>query len=213
MEAKEVAIQLAIADINSGRYTSQRAAAKAYNIPRTTLQARINGRPNNAASHAHQQRLNPQQEEFLVEWILEEEALGRPPSHARAREMATRILCMNGDQAPLGKLWVGHFIKRNLRVALIIGRKLEALRAEAATPAQVQAFLELFERTRLRLNIQLENIYNMDESGLSLGVCTNTQVLTGSQRKKAYVKSPENREWVTIIECIWHLPKSLFHQK
>ena len=194
MEAREVAIQSAIADFNAGLYNSQRAAARAYGIPQATLHGRMKGQVRKALSNQHQQRLSPQQEEFLVEWILEEEALGRPPSHARAREMATRILHMNGDQAPLGKRWVINFINRNPRIASIIGRKLEAPRAEAATPAQVRAFLELFERTRLRLNIQLKDIYNMDESGLGLGVCTNTRVLASSQRNKAYIKSPENRK-------------------
>jgi hypothetical protein len=61
--------------------------------------------------------------------------------------MANRILRMNGDQRPVGKLWLVHFIKRNPRVASVIGRKLEALRAEAASLEQIRAFLELFERT------------------------------------------------------------------
>ena len=42
----------------------------------------------------------------------------------------------------------------------------------------------------------------MDETGLALGVCTNTRVLSSSQKKKAYIRSPENREWVSIIECV-----------
>ena len=99
---------------------------------------------------------------------------------------------MNGDKNTLGQLWISHFIKRNPRVTSVIGRKIEASRAEAATPEQVRAFLELFEATRIRLNIQMEDIWNMDETGIALGVCTNTQVLASSKKKKAYVKTPEN---------------------
>jgi hypothetical protein len=116
--------------------------------------------------------------------------------------MASRVLRMNGDQNPIGKLWLSHFVKRNPRVASIVGRKLEAPRATAASPEQIRAFLELFERTRQRLGIQIRDIYNMDETGIALGVYTNTQVLASSSKKKAYIKSPEDREWVTIIECI-----------
>ncbi|KAF1999567.1 DDE-domain-containing protein [Amniculicola lignicola CBS 123094] len=87
--------------------------------------------------------------------------------------MANRILRMNGDNQPL-------------RVASVIGRKLEAQRAE----------------TRQRLNIQTENIYNIDETGVTLGVCINTRVLSSSKKKKAYIQSPENCEWVSIIECV-----------
>ena len=42
----------------------------------------------------------------------------------------------------------------------------------------------------------------MDETGVALGVCTNTRVLSSSKKKKAYIRSPENREWVSIIECV-----------
>jgi hypothetical protein len=42
----------------------------------------------------------------------------------------------------------------------------------------------------------------MDETGVALGVCTNTRVLVSSLKKKAYIKSLEDREWVTIIECV-----------
>jgi hypothetical protein len=61
----------------------------------------------------------------------------------------------------------------------------EATRAEAATPVQVLAFLE---RTGQRLNIQMQDIYNMVETGVALGVCTNTQVLASSFKKKSHVK-------------------------
>ncbi|KAI1003475.1 hypothetical protein K3495_g4730 [Podosphaera aphanis] len=49
----------------------------------------------------------------------------------------------------------------------------------------------------------------MDETGLALGVCTNTQVVAKSTKKRTYVKSPENREWVSIIEAVFATGKNL----
>jgi hypothetical protein len=202
MDTREESIQAAIRDLNSGVFHSQRAAAKAYNIPQATFSKRVRGTQNSQTSHVYQQRLTPEQEEFLVQWILEEDARAFPPSHARAREMANRILRMNGDHRPVGKHWMAAFLKRNPRVASIVGRKIEAARAEGATPVQIRAFLELFERVRVRLGIQVEDTWNMDETGKALGVCANTRVLASSQKKKAYHQSPENREWASIIECV-----------
>jgi len=202
MDSREVAITQAIADYNTGRFSSQRAAAIAYDVPRSTLSGRLKGAMNSSISHHHQQRLSPDQEESLADWILEEDTPGFPPSHARAREMANHILKMNNDQDLVGKAWILQFIQRNPRVASVIGKKIEASRAEAATVQQIRAFLELFKRTQARLNIQQEDIYNMDETGIALGVCTNTRVIASSSKKKTYVKSPENREWVSIIESI-----------
>jgi hypothetical protein len=209
MDAREAALQSAISDLNTGVYSSQRAAAKAYGIPRSTLSTRLNGVTNRRISHQHRQRLTPLQEDFLVDWILEEDARGYPPPHARAREMANRILRMNGDAQPVGKLWVSHFIKRQPRVASVIGRKIDAQRVEASTSDQLRAFLEHYEQTRERLGIQAENTYNMDETGIALGVCTNTRVLARASKKKADVKSPENREWVSIIECVSAIGRKL----
>ena len=194
MAAREVAIQSAIRDLNTGLYSSQRAAAKAYGVPESTLRNRLKGATNSALSHQHQQRLTPTQEDFLVDWILDEDARACPPSHARAREMANRILRMNGDDQPVGMLWISHLLRRQPRIASVVGRKLEAQRADAATPEQIRAFLEHYKQIKQRLNIRTENTYNMDETGLALGVCTNTRVLSSSQKKKAYIRSPENRE-------------------
>ncbi|KAF1965842.1 hypothetical protein BU23DRAFT_488206, partial [Bimuria novae-zelandiae CBS 107.79] len=75
---------------------------------------------------------------------------------------------------------ISFFLKRNLRVASIVGRKIEAARAEGATLEQIRAFLKLFERTRVRLGIRTEDTWNMDKTGKALGVCANTRVLASS---------------------------------
>ena len=202
MDPREVAFNNAIRDLNAGIFRSQRQAAQAYGVPRSSLQERMKGRQPHAIAHQQQQRLTPEQEAFLVDWILDEDSRAQPPSHPRVREMATRLLRMNGDHEPLGQLWIPHFIARNPRVASIVGRTIESARTTAASYETIRAFLELFERTRIELGIQYEDIWNMDETGVALGVCTNSQVVASSLKKKAYIKSPENREWVSIIETI-----------
>jgi hypothetical protein len=62
--------------------------------------------------------------------------------------------------------------------------------------------MELFDRTLRELGVGLDDIYNLDKTGLALGVCTNSQVLASSRKKRAYNKMPGNREWVSILECI-----------
>lgn len=202
MDSRESALELAIDALNDGETCSVAAAAREFGIPRTTLISRLQGHQNIRAGHQNQQRMTPEQEEAFSDWIPEEDASGAPPSHTRAREMASRILCMNGDTAPIGKRWIQNFLKRNPRVSSVVGRKIEAPRAKAGTQEQVGNYLKLFDETRKRLRIETENIYNMDETGIALGLCTNTQVLASSKKKKTYYKSPENREWVSIIETI-----------
>ena len=55
MDSKEIAIQNALKDLNSGKITSLRAAAKQYHVPRSTLQYRYYGTQlRHAAQHLYQ---------------------------------------------------------------------------------------------------------------------------------------------------------------
>ena len=201
MANREESLQQAIQGLQDGVFTAIRAAARAYNVPESTLRDRLRGTKNHVIAAQHQQLLAPSQEEFLAEWILEEAARGFPPSHPRVREMAQRIIRMNGRSGCVGQSWIRNFLRRNPRVASVTGRKLEAIRAESASVEEVRKFLELYERTVRLYNIKPSNTYNMDETGIALGVCTNTKVLASSKKKKAYKKTPENREWVSNLEC------------
>jgi hypothetical protein len=135
MDHHEEAIQGAIRDLGSGVFTSQRAAAKAYCVPRSSIQRRLQGSIPHAIAHQQQQRLTPEQEAFIVDWILKEDTRSLPPSHARVREMATRILRLSSDYEPLSQRWISSFLRRQPQVASIVGRLIEALRAKAASPA------------------------------------------------------------------------------
>ena len=42
----------------------------------------------------------------------------------------------------------------------------------------------------------------MDETGISLGIYTNTRVLASAKKQKAYTKTLENCKWVIIIKCV-----------
>ena len=42
----------------------------------------------------------------------------------------------------------------------------------------------------------------MNDTGVALRVCTNSQVLASSLKKKAYIKALEDCEWVLIIKVI-----------
>ena len=75
-------------------------------------------------------------------------------------------------------------------------------RAQGATPEAINAFFDRLRSILANFSIQSEDIWNMDESGLELGLNSNTTVLTESTKKRAFVSTPINREWVTIIETV-----------
>ena len=82
---------------------SVRKAAIDWAVPRSTLQARINGRDTHRVAAQSQMRLSLVQEEHLVGWILTQETVGIPLSHVQIYEIASQVLATKGDTNPLGK--------------------------------------------------------------------------------------------------------------
>ena len=113
------------------------------------------------------------------------------------------MLKLSGDEKPLGKRRISNFIKRNPRTATMIGKPIESSRIRGTQPEQINIFYEDFDTIRTHTNVRQEDVWNMDEQGIGLGVCNNSQVLLGaSGKRQIYIQSPENREWVSVLESI-----------
>ena len=202
MDTKEENIQKAIVLCESNASFSIRAAAKACNVSRSTLANRLDGRTNCQNSHESQMRLSQVQEKYLADWIIEQDIQGHPPSFPRVREMASRILVANEDTRPLGRKWVQKFVQRNPEISSCIGRQIDSRRTHGTTQTAIDGFFKTLDTVVRTYNISTDNIWNMDETGIALGVCTNTRVLARAGKKRTYTESPENREWVSIIEAV-----------
>ena len=89
----------------------------------------------NRSSHTNQQRfqVSPEQDQ-LCGWISEQEACGYAPTHKLVREIAVFMLKVSGDDEPLGKRWVQNFLKRNPRVATLLGKPIESSRIRGTQP-------------------------------------------------------------------------------
>jgi DDE superfamily endonuclease/Tc5 transposase DNA-binding domain/helix-turn-helix, Psq domain len=202
MSNSEILLQQAIQALQTGQCKSQNEAAELFQVKRSTLQNRLKGRlPRNIARRANQ-RFTLEQETFLVDWILENDAQGFPPTHARMREMAARVLRLQGDSTPLGKNWITRFLQRNPRVATCIGRSLDTARRQAATVDTINGFYAYFNQIQTQYGISPSDTWNMDEVGIGLGICANSTVIADSQKSTAFIESPIDREWVTIVETV-----------
>ena len=49
----------------------------------------------------------------------------------------------------------------------------------------------------------------MDESSITVGSCTNSVRLGDASKKKTLVQSPKNRKWVSIVESVLALSRSI----
>ncbi|KAL8377079.1 hypothetical protein RB595_007969 [Gaeumannomyces hyphopodioides] len=87
-------------------------AARLWGIPRSTLRHRLEGTLPIRQSQEPYQRIAPEQEKRLADWILLQASLGLPPTHAEVRFFAQEILRQGGASQPLGKHWIRGFLGR-----------------------------------------------------------------------------------------------------
>jgi predicted HTH domain antitoxin len=108
---QEGRIQLAIYALKKNEISSIRRAAEIFNVPRSTLQDRLNGCQYRIEKRANGYRLSPTQEESLVEWILSQDSRGVPRRPSHVQEMANILLQADNPSGfkPIGKDWVSTF--------------------------------------------------------------------------------------------------------
>jgi len=192
-------IQNAVADLESG--VALATAATRHGVPRNTLRGRFNGAQPHKHAHDGEQRLTPVQEEHLVKWILQQEALGYAPTHAQVQAIAIAVLKRQGDYKNLGKKWTKHFVQRHPEIKAKLGRRTSWERINEATPENIRYLFNLYETVSW---IPPQRRYNADEGGIMEGQGVNGLVIGSSQENpnSVPVKTTNARTWTSIIECI-----------
>jgi hypothetical protein len=111
---QEGKILLALSDLQEGRIQSIRAAAKLYDIPRSTLQDRADGRLSRVDKPPNGRKLTQLEEDSLVEWIFSMDKRGAAPRKATIREMANILLAARGSHPSptVGVKWPDNLISR-----------------------------------------------------------------------------------------------------
>ena len=79
----EDSLQNAIVDVENGMTASE--ASKTWGVPRSTIRSRLKGSEPHDIAAAHLQKLSPEQEAKLVDWVQLQEALGLAPTHSQIR--------------------------------------------------------------------------------------------------------------------------------
>jgi len=196
------AIGLAIRAFDDGHYTSLKAACKAKGAPYSTVYDRYRGRPTRTQARERQQLLSSKQEELLVQWILDREQVGQAPNHAQVRAMASLISVEGGGPSHVGKKFVQRFLSRWPEVKTKLGVRIDNERCEQVNSTALTYWYERLSTILADKQISKDNIWNMDETGTCLGVCSNQTVLGSADSESVLVRRYSNREWCTSIECI-----------
>lgn len=213
----------ALADIKNGM--SYREASKKYDIPKSTLNDKINDRvPLVVDRPGPGTYLTADQENRLVNWLITMAKIGYGVPRKDIPNIVKNIL----DEAekkgyiipetrkfPDNKpsvTWIYAFLERHPEVSARMPENLGFQRA-SINEADLRLWynkLEIFLKDEHNLDIKeflsLENadrIFNLDESGFPLqGTNGKLKVVTAKGTKTVYKIKPETKEQITVLACV-----------
>ena len=108
----EGSILLALSALQSNQFRSVSAAAKAFNVSKTTLLRRRAGATPRADFTPRNMRLTPVEEEILTQMILQLDSQGLSPTVALITDLANTI-CKAKGKSIIGKNWATTFVQRS----------------------------------------------------------------------------------------------------
>ncbi|USP79293.1 putative transposase [Curvularia clavata] len=208
--SSECQIQLALQALKQDANLSERRAAALYNVSRTTLRQRRDGRDSQADRRPKTMNLTKLEEEVVVEHILDLGSRGFPPRLADVANMANSLRAER-NLGQVGQNWPSTFVKRRPELKVKFNRKYDYKRALCEDPKAIQDWFGLVANMKAKYGIQDDDTYNFDETGFMMGQITPGAVVTASERRgRPKTIQPGNREWATVIQGInatgWTIP-------
>ena len=207
---KEEALQRAVEEFQQTRglpsAPSQGSLAKKHSVARSTLQARINGRTSKIESAGQQQKIRPDEEQLLVDYLQETARRGFPDTLKRATRRANEILRMRSGNpdATVGQHWLDRFMDRHHdELRCYWSTTLTTVRGGALNKGVVDDWFELLQKTVTDYGIEQDCIFSMDETCCFMDKSTHkTRHIGSASQLQQIALRDEVRDTVTIIPII-----------
>jgi DDE superfamily endonuclease/Tc5 transposase DNA-binding domain len=208
---REDSIQKALQDLETGRLKTVYAAARFHKVPRSTLIYRQNGGQSRRHAHAAQQACSPEEEQALVKWVQRWSSQGFPIPHSMVRAMAKHLILSRISDSRrktvstflTSRNWPTRFIKRYPHLEAMIADTMDRPRHVACMKEIFNKWFSRFYDHYSKYKPDLEDIYNIDETGFSMGESEKAYVIVDRQHKSmGHILEGTKGEWTTVIECV-----------
>lgn len=170
------------------------------------------GRPSIQDKAKGQQYLTEPEEKALVKYVLRMANNGFPIPIKYQRSLAHVIACQRSSifQAPAANEtirlpshnWPQAFCKRHPEHKPKRVKALDWNRHDKNIYDKIQQWFDIISGELERADMLPENVYNMDETGVMLGMLGSLKVLVGKDDLRMYRGAGVKRTMVTAIECI-----------
>jgi hypothetical protein len=175
-------------------------------MPLLTLGAHIGGRSSKLASAGLQQKISPDEECLLVDYLEETAHRGFPDTKRRCIQHENEILHIQSGKkdAKVGKQWLCHFMFRHDdRIRSYWSTTLTTVQGGAVNSTIVDDWFELLQTTITTCSIDQNCIFAMDETCCFLDKSVHKTCHIGSKGQKQQIAiRNETRETATLIPII-----------
>lgn len=185
-----------------------RVVASKHGVNYKTLGNLAKGGRSMSAFNASKQRLTPEEERILVDFILNSADRGNPPVTKAIRILANSIIhARNGTIDPakeVGEDWVHYFLRRHVdELQTHWSRPLDTQRARALNPDVTRHwFEEIVKKRIIDTGTRPQDMYGMDESGFPPSDQGTQRVVGRRGTKTQHKQGTANRENVTVLVTV-----------
>jgi hypothetical protein len=201
-------LQAAITAYHRRDYASISRTSRAFGVPRTTLQRRLQNRNSIVRGNTKQQILTPVEEETLKSWIFRAAKAGIPISLHLLIILAEEIrknrsnISAEPDLTPISRKWSERFRARHPRIKTCFTRPIDSQRSEALDYSTLKSYFDRLGDLLRQNKYPPSAIFNVDETGFSIGSTRASFALYDRTVPARGKKQPGRQEWITSIECV-----------
>jgi len=201
----------ALQGLQDGTFKSVPKSAIEYELKKSSLAHRKNGRQSLQDAHSDEQVFSPAAERAIVRWILKCNDFGFPPRLDHLMQKI-KFLAKNEhqQQVPMGrqqkhlirKNWITHFLKHYLIFTLKFASRIDRQWFYENNPRIILNHFWNLANIIQKHNINPRAITNLNEKGLIVGYAKHTKVITRRGWKNPWVKQHGSHKFVTAVEAV-----------
>jgi rubrerythrin len=190
---------------NSEKYKSYAEVACILGVPESSVYARASGYQTRTQADEHEQLLSEEEEKELTRWIHQLTDSAYLPKPYAVREMAeaicTRHIIGVNDASirrvryeDIDEQWVKRFMNRHPELESLISEQIKAARIQEISRPILEKWFADVQSIINEYDIWPRNIYNMDETGFSIGFIKATRVIVDRTSNIRYATYPGRQE-------------------
>ena len=201
----EGAIQKALEDLRTHKFSTVSVSARAHGVLISTLYHRYKGCPDHVTAHSSCQLLTPTEEKVITKWIQHQCHQGFPPFYDILVDMAVTVLRARNPSSKtpyVGAHWPQWFLLHHKALRTMHVQTLAQNWQLGTSHSIISQWFDNFAELMKKYDIKKANMWNMNEKRFVMGLSRSQKMIVTVNSPKFFLMKPGNQTWVSILECI-----------